>query len=58
MKLQNKGLNLEYTASNDRIKEEIPISLTPMSQAIERVFYHYLALKDTLDVREIDSRWK
>ena len=54
----NDGLNLEYTASNQRIKDEFNPILTPIDKAIERVYNYYNSIKNSIDVTEIDSRWK
>lgn len=54
----NEGLNLEYTASNARIMDELKPSLTPINRAIERVYYYYDSIKDSISVDEIDARWK
>lgn len=54
----NEGLNLEYTASNKRILEEFNPSLTPIEEAIGRVYNYYDSIKDSISVEEIDTRWK
>ena len=54
----SEGLNLEYTASNQRIIEELSIELTPIEIAVKRVYNYYDSIKDTIDVAEIDARWK
>lgn len=53
-----EGLNLEYTASNLRMKGEFHPNITSMEAAVENVYRHYLEVKDSLDASEIDSRWK
>ena len=52
------GLNLEYTASNKRMKAEFPITLTSMDSAVEKVYRYYFNQKDSLNIDGIDSRWK
>ena len=54
----SKGLNLEYTASSQRIIEELNPNLTPIEIAVERVYNYYNSIKDTIDIEEIDARWK
>lgn len=56
--IAKEGLNLEYTASNGRMKAEFPITLTSIETAIEKVYRYYFNQKDTLNIDEIDSRWK
>lgn len=51
------GLNLEYTASNHRMKEEFNPCITTMDVAVENVYKYYLEMKDSLDISGIDSRW-
>ena len=53
-----KGLNLEYTASNKRMKAELPITLTSIEVAVEKVYHYYFNQKDSLNIDGIDSRWK
>lgn len=53
-----KGLNLEYTASSQRIIDELNPDLTPIEIAVERVYNYYDSIKDTIDIAEIDARWK
>lgn len=54
----NNGLNIEYTASNERIIQEFNPRLTPLSVAVERVYNYYDSIKDTIDISEIDTRWQ
>lgn len=54
----NNGYNLEYTASNQRIKEEFNPQLTPIDLAIEKVYKYYESIKDSIKIEEIDARWK
>lgn len=53
-----KGLNLEYTASNQRIMSEISPNLTPIDIAVKRVYDYYDSIKETIDIAEVDARWK
>ena len=53
-----EGLNLEYTASNKRMKAEFPIVLTSIETAVEKVYHYYFNQKDSLNIDGIDSRWK
>lgn len=54
----NTGLNLEYTAFNNRIKNEYSVDFTPIENAVKHVYDFYFQLKDTIDISDIDARWK
>lgn len=58
LSFQNEGLSLEYTASNKRFIENFPVHLTSMEDAIRRVYEHYYKIKESIDIIDIDARWK
>lgn len=58
LKVKYKGLNLEYTASNKRLLQEFSIEFTPIYDTVKQVFEYYYQLKDTIDLSDIDARWK
>lgn len=58
LEIINSGLNLEYTASNNRIKKEYPLNFTPIEKAVKRVYDYYYQLKENIDISDIDARWK
>ena len=58
LEVKCEGLNLEYTASNRRLKNEFNVDFTPIEDAIKQVFEYYYQLKDTIDINDIDARWK
>ena len=58
LEIKSAGLNLEYTASNRRLKNELKVDFTPIEDAVKQVFDHYYQLKDTIDINDIDARWK
>ena len=58
LEINNPGLNLEYTASNDRIKSEFSVRFTPIEEAVKQVYDYYYQIKDTIDISDIDARWK
>lgn len=58
LRFLKEGLNFEYTASNKRFIEELPVRLTSMEDAVRRVYEHYYELKDSIDINDIDARWK
>jgi GDP-L-fucose synthase len=47
------GLNLEYTASNRRIREECPMEFTPHQQAIEKLYAYYKKNIKYLDLNAV-----
>lgn len=58
LEIKNSGLNLEYTASNRRLISEFSINFTPIKDAIKHVYDYYYQLKETIDISDIDARWK
>lgn len=58
LKVKSSGLNLEYTASNRRLMNEFKVDFTPIKDAVKHVYDYYYQLKDTIDISDIDARWK
>lgn len=58
LEVKSSGLNLEYTASNRRIMNEFKVDFTPIKDAVKHVYDYYYQLKDTIDISDIDARWK
>ena len=58
VEIKSPGLNLEYTASNNRIKKEFPMRFTPIEESVKQVYDYYHQIKETIDVSNIDARWK
>lgn len=52
------GLNMEYTASNRRANAEFPLNFTTIEESIERVYNYYKQNQDSIDITNIDARWK
>lgn len=57
IQFMEKGLNLEYTASNRRFVEEFNPAFTPIEISLKRVFDHYSNICDDINVENIDARW-
>jgi len=53
-----EGFNLEYTASNKRLKSEMSPEFTSMRDSVKDVFNYIKNIKDKIDIAEIDNRWK
>lgn len=53
-----EGLNLEYTGANRRMKNTFDVRLSSIESSVERVYKYYESLKDSIDISEIDARWK
>lgn len=58
VEIVKSGLNREYTASNRRAKEELPLNFTAIEESIERVYTYYKQNQDSIDITNIDARWK
>ncbi|MBO4718405.1 MAG: NAD(P)-dependent oxidoreductase [Prevotella sp.] len=58
VEIKTQGLNLEYTASNNRIKKEFSMCFTPIGESVKQVYDYYYQMKETIDVSDIDARWK
>lgn len=52
------GLNLEYTAINERVKAEINPCFTSIKDSIKDVFDYIRSIKSEINISEVDSRWK
>ena len=51
--LENKGLNLEYTSSNQRILEEVPLVFTSHDKAISSLYEYYAENVRSLDIETV-----
>jgi len=52
----NRGLNFEYTGSNDRLCKEMPgWQITSYEVGIRRLYNYYKSIKDSLNRREIED---
>lgn len=50
------GMNLEYTASNERLLSEYPtVKYTRMEKAVEELYAYYESIKDTLDIHILEN---
>ena len=50
------GMNLEYTASNQRLLAEYPnIKYTRIEKAIKELYFYYESIKDTLDIHVLEN---
>lgn len=58
LEVKSSGLNFEYTASNRRLMNEFKVDFTPIKDAVKHVYDYYFQLKDTIDISDIDARWK
>lgn len=52
---ENPGMNLEYTASNSRLKKAI--TNTDVIVSLSKIIKYMQSIKDKIDTRSIDSRW-
>ena len=54
MTLINKGLNYQYTASNDRLIAEIPnLKFTSYDQGLKKLYKYYKSIRNNLDKEAI-----
>jgi hypothetical protein len=51
------GLNLEYTASNERWLSEYDFQLTPIVDSLKKVHKRVTQLSENVDLLNIDARW-
>jgi hypothetical protein len=51
------GLNLEYTASNERWLSEYDSDLTTIKDSLKKVHTRMHQLSSSVDITDIDSRW-
>lgn len=58
IKFEYDDFNNEYTGDNSRVIEEINIVFTPIIDSIRKVFNYYKSTAYTLDVKNMDDRWK
>lgn len=52
------GYNLEYTASNERLKTEMITYFTPIEDSVREVLNYIKSIKSKINISEIDNRWK
>lgn len=52
------GHNLEYTATNDRVKAEFNPCFTSIKDSVRVVFNYIISIKNDIIISEIDNRWK
>lgn len=52
------GHNLEYTATNDRVKTEFNPCFTSIKDSVRAVFNYIISIKNDIIISEIDNRWK
>jgi GDP-L-fucose synthase len=53
-----EGFNLEYTASNKRVKSEIKPDFTSIRDSVKDVYQYIRSIKSEINISEIDDRWK
>lgn len=53
-----KGFNIEYTASNERVKSEMNPIFTSIRDSVKDVYNHIKSIKSEINIYEIDNRWK
>lgn len=53
-----EGYNLEYTASNKRMKSEMNPCFTSIRDSVIQVFDYIRSIKSEINISEIDNRWK
>ena len=53
-----EGFNLEYTASNKRVKTEMNHSFTSIRESVKDVYNYIRNIKSEINISEIDNRWK
>ena len=58
VEIVKSGLNREYTASNRRANAELPMKFTAIEESIGRVYTYYKQNQDSINVANIDARWK
>lgn len=60
--VEREGLNLEYTANTSNLATCLSNSefykKCSVRDAVRKVFEHYLIMKDSIDIKDIDNRWK
>lgn len=52
-----EGFNLEYTASNKRVKSEMNPEFTSIRDSVKVVFNYIKSIKSEINIAEIDNRW-
>lgn len=55
---EQPGLNLEYTATNMRLMDEIAPVFTPIFESIKNVYNYIESIRNEINIHELDSRWK
>lgn len=53
-----RGFNMEYTASNKRVKSEFNPCFTSIRDSVKEVFNYIRSIKSEINILEIDNRWK
>ena len=53
-----EGFNLEYTASNTRLRSEMNPSFTSIRESVKDVYNYIRSIKNEINISEIDNRWK
>ena len=56
--ISKEGFNLEYTASNKRVKSEMNPYFTSIRDSVKDVFNYIRSIKNEINILEIDNRWK
>lgn len=55
---EKEGLNKEYTGINERMANEFHPFHSSIEEAVKIVYDYYYSIRKTIDVTEIDARWK
>lgn len=55
---QTDGLNLEYTGCGQRFYNEFNPKFSPINYSLQTVYNYYLQIADSINVLNIDKRWK
>jgi len=58
IRFENDGLNNEYTCSTERLMIELSIALRSPFDSIKEILEYYRIIKSTINIDEIDKRWK
>lgn len=56
--ISKSGLNKEYTANNQRVKEEFGLTFRFLEQTVKDIYRYWHDHKNDIDVTDIDRRWK
>ena len=55
---EKEGLNNEYTCDSKRFVADFKMIMSPIRDSIRLVYNHILAIKESINLEEIDCRWK